>query len=1535
MMTCERISGIEGVAYLHSLEAYAANENKGLSAAGLDANVGVRSVLEATRGAAVYAEYLGGKAGLVQDNGIHEKESQGRKLILGEAPVVDLEKWAAGKRKGKTPPEDVPAFGKTGDVLTFEEALAFGKGYHAETGKALIKHTKAARTVGYDLQFALPKSASLLWGLAADASYRGSAEGARYKAEIEEAQRVGVRIALQYAHANGLIIARRSGDKFGHEGAGHVMLGQYEHKTSREGDPQVHTHNMLFNVCIRADGTTGTLDNKEIKRHAGAIAALYRMGAANHMRQTLGVRASKADRNFEIDGVDEKLVAAFSKRSGQMDDYLSQFGVTDTAMHREMAKYANLNTRKDKSEQPALTELYGRWNMEASALGWRFETIVEAVQEAADKKNRNEAKEWVEKQVAANMEGGEPLPAERPAFDMDEIKARAYSALISTNSVFEERRILKEVFEELQVYTDPETAIKAVEQLIASGDLVALNKKGDDLYFSTAEIIAKERLMIRNALSMRGNLEPIDPETVERFIRGGRVLENGERGFYKDEQKRAIRWACGPDQISFVQGRAGSGKSFMLAGVADIHRAMGRDVHAIAPSHKAKEVVANDAQIAQDKARAVAGFINAYEKGKITIDSNTTLILDEGGMVGLDDMEKLIEIAKTTGARLIVSGDTRQLQPITKGAPMALLSKPEVCGHVVLGEIVRQKDMRQREASILMSEGRITEGFKTYLDTDRVKFTDTALDDTRNAYLKDIDENPFSTRMMGVYRNAHAMKLNLSTREIFKESGLIASVGWTGEAYTRGMNQRVVDREFCTGERIIFGESFKLRDLEISNNTTATILRIDLADEGEPTFTIKTDDGRTFKAKPSEMVGYREEGSNTKHIPKIDYAYAQTVYSLQGSTFDRMFVYAGEAGNAELAYVMMTRHKLDCQVFVDKNRIEDELAASAGKTMSLNPKTGGADENHTTAEEEITLEQVIEKFLAENQKSSAKLNACDFHDSVSAFLGEKIAKEAEREEVEVMHNKPKKEAKAAEPSKGPTFLDNAKPSPFTTSRPMPRGVGQIGQKPEETRAGATPEGVDQFEAVKTLSVGEQARAEAEKQKQDQKPKKTWVNIDQRHIDYIAQYPLYSYLCEHHGFSYVEAYQGGGKKRDDGTTTPTFEGHFLSHPTIGTVSVRQSLSGGKNHGGWEWTLRDGGASGGSFAFENWRYGGKKGDAIRAMYDNLKLGEKDSLSRPPALLSKFDEGQEFHSHSEEVRTKRTIAERIANGAHSTYEAVADGLKSIQKRFRDQVAQTRDNGWVNSYLLRRGIDAETQRQFRGQIGTEMPWSRDNAGGATFAHKDLDGNIWNYERKGEKQAGQKRSFSKMCKGTKRLGLLGDMENPTRIYTTEVLVDGLSVYQHDGRPKGPLIASTFGEGSDEGYRDLYELFKKFPKAEIHTAMDNDSAGKKFAARVEEIAIMARGVDNKLTFDRAPAPQFKDWNDAIQNKVWSKEEKQVNDQWEAEREADRLKGAVKRGEVVEPTPDQGAAALARAEAEAERRRRKEEREASVSKGPSM
>ncbi|MBY5453970.1 relaxase domain-containing protein [Rhizobium leguminosarum] len=1501
VMTITRASGIEGINYLANVQKHAANEQlkPGMAAA---LNPGAAEKITA---------YLDGSKSGTKDNGTHQKESAGRRLVLGEIPEPDLTKWEE-KRKTKKgrkepKPQKVESFGVSGEELPFDEALLMGEGHHPKTGKRLVQNnTKNKRTVGNDVQFGSPKSVSVLWANSAIAAYHGSERGLHVKTEIEASRAEAVKVALELAHKWGLLISRRSEAKHGHEGAGVVLFGQYDHFTNRKGEPHLHTHNMWFNLCVRADGTTGTVDNAQLVKYAAVIAAAYRMEEAAQLNARLGVRVSKVDRNYEIDGVPELAIDIMSTRRKDVIDYLEQMGIDNSAEHRAAAKYAAYNTRDDKSAQPSLTELYGRWEGQFAEIGMDFETMMKSVSEAAEKKEKSETEAWIAKNAEDALNGVDNDELTKPQFDLNEIKARAYASIVLANSAFTERKILKEVFEELQVFTNVATAEKVVDQLIQSGELIPLKVEKDDLFYTTAEIAQIEQRLINDARSMLSNVEIMDPRLVDEIVNAPlmnedcslMLLPDGKPAFLKDEQKAAVRRCCGADQITFVHGSAGAGKSKQAEKTAAIHRALGQEVHAIAPSHKAKEVVARDAQIELEMARAVAGFINGYEKGKFTLGPKSTMIVDEAGMIGLDDMAKLVAISKATKARLIFSGDKFQLPSIARGAPLALLSKPEICGAAYLQDIVRQKDPRQREASMLMAKGETSAGLQHYLDTRRVKFSDDAMEQTEVAYMADREENPNASRMIGVFRNAHATQLNLRIRANLKAEGAIAAEGVTFGTWTRGRNQRVVDREFCERERIIFGESFKIGDLEVSNNTTATIDKIEQREGREPLLTITTDTGLHFIATPSQMVGYRDKDAKDKTTPKIDYAACQTVYSLQGSTFDRMFVYAGEAGNAELAYVMMSRHKIDCQVFVDRQRIYDELASKAGAIYHLDKKTGAAPEEHSTPEAEPTEEEIRKQWIRENSVSGRKLNACDFHDSVEEFLARDFSTTGEK-------NKMQNEAKSeevnvyAQGNKGRTEQPAA--APVVSRPPMPRGIGRITAPVEAKALG--------LEKPKTL--GEQAldRLNNGKAGQAVARQKSAAELENERKSAMSARLKQESDFLNRGVNLVDYAMKHGAKIKKGT-----EKSYILNRSIGT---EYTLTWGEgqglvitqlNSGAWTFYDRAADVAGGIVTFYQ-------------MQNNLPVSTKQNPDKKSfkeamdGLRKEFGlDARDLSNYSSSYSPRKVEPSLTGVALHESKlaEAKAYDAKKLEKVDRAwNMGLPIRNGPYSLDLLSRAISTTTQDGLAAQniLRVENPRWNDfenkgtrgkpvwetvpnkNEGGWLVAMRTAWNTLTGYIRKGPVGIEEGKRFSTNGPSSQRaLVRYGNLDNPSRFVLDESISDSFTRYERENYRADTQYVATAGNPKDVEEAMVFDLARSHPGAEWALGKQADAANEKFRKTMTQ-AIKDGDETARIVTTDDLAPGFKD----------------ISEQHKSEN-ADRIKADLEKFGLVEqqvrrpPTP---------------------------------
>ncbi|WP_183193325.1 MobF family relaxase, partial [Aureimonas phyllosphaerae] len=208
-------------------------------------------------------------------------------------------------------------FGEDGTAVSGRHLRDLAAGRHPKTKEPLTKGSaNGKRSVGFDVQIAAPKSVSAI--------------AAAFEGEDRERLFAGhdrcVRRAMSAAFDMGLVVAHRAvrdpitkKKSYFEEPVREASAAVYRHFTSRAKDPQLHSHAVLMNVGVREDGTTGALDNRRLKLYGGTIAALYRAEMSAMLREEFGIETVRDGRNFEVVGVPEKVLKAFSKRRAEIE----------------------------------------------------------------------------------------------------------------------------------------------------------------------------------------------------------------------------------------------------------------------------------------------------------------------------------------------------------------------------------------------------------------------------------------------------------------------------------------------------------------------------------------------------------------------------------------------------------------------------------------------------------------------------------------------------------------------------------------------------------------------------------------------------------------------------------------------------------------------------------------------------------------------------------------------------------------------------------------------------------------------------------------------------------------------------------------------------------------------------------------------------------------------------------------------------------------------------------------------------------------
>ena len=273
---------------------------------------------------------------------------------------------------------------------------------------------------------------------------------------------------------------------------------------------------------------------------------------------------------------------------------------------------------------------------------------------------------------------------------------------------------------------------------------------------------------------------------------------------------------------------------------------------------------------------------HGWKNGRDMLTSRDVLVIDEAGMVGTRQMERVLSHAAEAGAKVVLVGDPRQLQSIEAGA--AFRSIHERHGGVEIETVHRQIEDWQRDATRHLATGRTDAAIHAYDSHGMVHEAacrEQARDDLIDRWARDRQAMPDSSRIILTHTNAEVRELNEAARERMRTAGdLGEDVRVTVE---RG------ERDFAAGDRVMFLQIE--RGLGVKNGTLGTIEEV-----SSQSMSVCTDDGRSI-------------AFDLKDYDRIDHGYAATIHKAQGMTVDRTHVLATPGLDAHGSYVALSRHR--------------------------------------------------------------------------------------------------------------------------------------------------------------------------------------------------------------------------------------------------------------------------------------------------------------------------------------------------------------------------------------------------------------------------------------------------------------------------------------------------------------------------------------------------------------------------------------------------------------------------------------------------
>ena len=429
-------------------------------------------------------------------------------------------------------------------------------------------------------------------------------------------------------------------------------------------------------------------------------------------------------------------------------------------------------------------------------------------------------------------------------------------------------------------------------------------------------------------------------------------------------------------RVAIIEGAAGSGKTTTLRPIADLYREHGSDIIATAVAWRTAVALGNDVDA---RPFCVDKLLRLAARGGIEIDGNTTIIVDEAGMLSTRQAHHILQLSERHGAKIVFAGDTQQQQPVGAGPGLRLIR--DAVGSVRVDRIRRQKaDLEDilthvqgetpetaRLLASSMAEERRTH-ILTYYENMKGRIVFTPWQVAASEALRDGDAasaiaalhlrgrfhigydeekaltglvddwdryqraNPGKSSVVLARTRAEARALSHLMRErrfAAPPDGKHADTNRADTDRVTVMVSRSTEDERATspleivrGDRLRIGATHWKKQLFNGTVVTVDDFKVERTETGTvPSVLIsaRTEDGRAVSFHHDEI---RDWYGNIR----LDHGYAMTITSAQGLTVDRTFLLADAKPSRETIYPAATRHRERLDIYVNRAPLALDIA---------------------------------------------------------------------------------------------------------------------------------------------------------------------------------------------------------------------------------------------------------------------------------------------------------------------------------------------------------------------------------------------------------------------------------------------------------------------------------------------------------------------------------------------------------------------------------------------------------------------------------
>ncbi len=781
---------------------------------------------------------------------------------VGESPGVWAGRWAEG-------------LGLSG-VVEADGLRDLVDGKHPITGVDLLAGSRPRSVLAFDLTFSAPKSVSLLWAL-----------GSEPVAEVvAAAHREAVATALEFLEDRASLARVQSKGVRHRVGTGGWVVAGFVHRSSREGDPQMHTHCLVPNLVQRiGDGRHVAFDAGPLFEWGRAAGSIYQ----NHLQRTLsrelGVVWGPDCRNTrEMEGFTRAQLRAFSKRSAQIEAELEAKGAVyeSPTLRMQADDEASLATRttKDHSLTPSL--LAGRWQHEAEQVGLGIGADLDRA--VRGDRPLLEPPNWEEVTVALVD----------PEIGLCSRSARFTKADVVEHlcAISGGRLSVEDITAMAGRFVDSELAVRL------TSDAEAGRRRPAEWSTAAHRALEDRTLALMDTLAAR-SAPVIGEVAVEAAL--------GAAPGLGDDQVTAVRVLAGEGgSLRAVLSPAGYGKTTMLHTAAQAAASDGRPVVAVATTAKA---VAELAGAGLD-ARTIARLRIDLSDGPLA--AGTAVVLDEISQTPTHEVEAVLAaVDACPDGSIWVLGDPRQSQPVGAGGAADHIEQLATSGVIPSARLTvnrRQVDAADRQALDLLRGGdpsasqelRAVHGWE---------HEHASPAQTRRAIAEavcdDIDRCGADQVAALVVSHADAEDLADRIRARLADSGQLSGSAMTGPGWTS-------EREYRVGDRVLLHARCGPTGSRLVNGITATVTGAEPAG-----LAVRLDSGGVAAVLPSAFVaGARKDGA-----PNMSHSWARTVDGAQGGTWEACHLLGSSALDAYRGYTGQSRSRLPTHTWNTKQLV--------------------------------------------------------------------------------------------------------------------------------------------------------------------------------------------------------------------------------------------------------------------------------------------------------------------------------------------------------------------------------------------------------------------------------------------------------------------------------------------------------------------------------------------------------------------------------------------------------------------------------------